>query len=352
MSVITKWWKAITHWEAWPFKLLYAPLAPLWVFYMMRARGLWFFSSSNPKITFGGMDGESKSEIYALMRKEWYPKTIYVEPGDAMAEILNRMQHADIFFPCVVKPDVACQGILFRIIHDETSLMQYNAGIPATYIIQEWVNYPMEVSVYHIRHPKEKQGIVTGFLHKIPLRVTGDGVSSLEQLVLRHPKAQKKVEELQLKHAGAWHDVIAEGKSFSLSHAGNHNRGAQFVDLKQHIDAQLTSLFDAISLEVGDFFYGRYDIMCNSVEDLKQGKNFTILEYNGCGAEPNHFYDTGYTLLGAYREILKHWKWLYRISQFNAKNGHPAWSFQKGRKFIRETMAHYARLRMADAKIP
>ncbi len=58
----------------------------------------------------------------------------------------------------------------------------------------------------------------------------------------------------------------------------------------------IVNILDEISHSINDFFYGRYDIMCNSLEELKQGKNFVILEYNGCGAEPNHFYDTGYTL--------------------------------------------------------
>ena len=79
--------------------------------------------------------------------------------------------------------------------------------------------------------------------------------------------------------------------------------------------------------------------------------NFIILEYNGCGAEPNHFYDTGYTLMGAYREILKHWKWLYKISAHNAKHGAPVWSFTKGIKFIRKTVDHYRILREADNKL-
>ena len=84
-------------------------------------------------------------------------------------------------------------------------------------------------------------------------------------------------------------------KNICLSYAANHNRGAHFVDLKEQIDENLVAIFDKISHRINDFFYGRYDIMCNNVEDLKKGKNFTILEYNGCGAEPNHFYDTGYT---------------------------------------------------------
>ena len=91
--------------------------------------------------------------------------------------------------------------------------------------------------------------------------------------------------------------------------------------------------------------------MCSNVEDLKNGKNFTILEYNGCGAEPNHFYDTGYTLLGAYKEILKHWNALYKICKYNTEQGIKPWPFKKGRKFLAQIKAHFKIMREADARI-
>ncbi len=346
-----KWWKRLTNWESWPFKLLYAPLVPFWIGYMLRSRSVWFFTPSNPKITFGGMDGESKSEIYELMRKEWYPKTIYIEPGESLDAIQNRMRSSEISFPFVVKPDVACQGILFRKIDHVQQLSDYHAASPARYLIQELVVYPMEVSVFHIRHPKSSKGMVTGFLHKIPMQILGDGMHTIRQLIEQHPKASKRMDEMKSKHEIHWNKVLSKGEVYMLSHAGNHNRGARFVDLKDEIDEELTSIFDRISNEVGDFYYGRYDIMCQSVADLKQGKNFTILEYNGCGAEPNHFYDTGYTLLGAYREILKHWKWLYIISSYNAKHGTPYWSYTTGKSFMKKIAEHYKILRDADVKL-
>ena len=70
----------ITNWEAWPFKLLYAPITPVWGWYMLRSGSVWFFTPSNPKITFGGMDGEPKKEMYDLLPKKLYPATFNVLP--------------------------------------------------------------------------------------------------------------------------------------------------------------------------------------------------------------------------------------------------------------------------------
>lgn len=342
----------IKNWEAWPFELLYAPIAPFWLYYMLRSRAVWFFTPSNPKITFGGMEGEGKKEMYALLPNHYYPTTVFIQPAIELQEVLSKILEAGIQFPFVVKPDVASQGVLFRKIDDESQLAQYHKSMRWEYIVQSLVVYQMEMSAFYIRHPNEKTGRVTGFLHKVPMQVIGDGVSSLEQLVVMHPKAGKRIEEVKAKHAGNWHRVLAVGEKYMLSYAGNHNRGASFIDLKAHIDDRLVQLLDEISLGINDFFYGRYDIMANSVEDLKQGKNFAILEYNGCGAEPNHFYDTGYTLLGAYREILKHWRYLYQISAYNAKQGIKPWPYKKGKKFLADARKLFWEMKALDEQLP
>lgn len=297
------------------------------------------------------MDGEPKKEMYDLLPAHLYPPTFNVLPSSPFQNVKDQIDQKNIVYPLVVKPEVGCAGVLFRKIDDESELLAYHNKVPVEYIVQQLVLYPMEVSVFYIRHPKHKTGSVTGFLHKIPLNVNGNGFNTLEQLVLLHPKASKRVGELHSKHKENWHKVIAGGQKYMLSHAANHNRGAHFIDLKEHIDARLVSVFDSISLQINDFFYGRYDILCNSIEDLKAGKNYSILEYNGCGAEPNHIYDTGYSLGEAYTEILKHWAALYEISRYNRALGIEPWPLMRGLRFRQSTKKHYRILSAADSKI-
>ena len=341
----------ITHWEDWPFKLIYAPITPVWLWYIIRSGKVWFFTPSNPKLTFGGMEGEPKKEMYALLPKELYPTSFNVQPGQDFKEILLQLHQSAMEFPLIVKPEIGGQGILLRKIESEEDLQHYHSHVPFEYIVQRMVLYPMEVSIFYIRHPGGEKGIITGFLHKIPLQVCGDGQHTLQQLVKQHPKGSKRTGELFSRHKESWNKVLASGEKYVLCHAANHNRGAHFIDLKDHIDEKLVAIFDKISHEIDDFFYGRYDIMCNSVEDLKMGRNYSILEYNGCGAEPNHFYDTGYTLLGAYREILRHWKALFTISKYNRRKGVKPWPLLKGRKFLNETKRLYRLMKVVDADL-
>jgi len=323
----------------------------VWLWYAFKSRAIWFFTPCNPKLTFGGMEGEPKKEMYNLLPPEFYPTTFNVLPSENFTLVKQKLHDYSITYPLIVKPEIGDQGILFRKIDDEAELQLYHTKVPVEYIIQQMVNYPMEVSVFYIRHPNESKGRVTGFLHKIPLHVIGNGFDTLEQLVLVHPKAARRKAEVKSKHKENWGMVISAGKKYNLSYAANHNRGANFIDLKHEIDQQLVDVFDNISLRIGDFFYGRYDIMCNSIDDLKRGENFKILEFNGCGAEPNHFYDTGYTLGGAYREILLHWKALHEISEYNRSTGIEPWPYKKGKEYLIRTTRHFRLMREADETI-
>ncbi|MGN6247696.1 MAG: hypothetical protein ACTHNG_05035 [Ginsengibacter sp.] len=348
---MTRFIKKITNWEQWPFSILYAPVAPAWLWYMMRSGAVWFFTPSNPKLTFGGLDGEPKKEMHDLLPPEFCPDYFNVEPSENFSSVLDKLKNSGISFPLIVKPEIGGKGILFRKIEDEEQLKEYHTKIPVEYFIQEFINYPMEVSLFYYRYPNKKKGNITGFLQKVPMRVTGDGVHNLGELLLKNVKTKKRLAELKKKHEINFNKVIPAGEIYHLSHAGNHNRGADFFDLSKEINDDLVRLLDNISHRINDFFYGRYDIMCNSIEELKQGKNFVILEYNGCGAEPNHFYDTGYTLIGAWKEILKHWKVLFEISRYNHQQGVSYWPLKKGMRFRRQTKKYYKLINKADKEI-
>ena len=101
------------------------------------------------------------------------------------------------------------------------------------------------------------------------------------------------------------------GEIYILSYALNLSRGGKLVSLAHEKDDRLLKVFDELSHYTKYFYYGRYDIKCSSIEDLKEGKNFSILEYNGSGAEPHHAYGNGNTLWQAHKIFLHHWKILY-----------------------------------------
>lgn len=338
----------LTNWELWNFYLLYFPISFAWFWYCLRSRSLWFFSSSNPTITFGGFEGEGKKEMYDQLPPHLVPRTIYIMHDWPYEEVKKRVQEAGFMFPFIVKPDVGMKGVLFRKIESEEQLIRYHERMPVEYIVQDLVELPVEVSVFYYRYPDQAVGTVSGFIHKELLHVVGDGQSTLKQLVEEHPRAKHRMEEMEHRHGHRFARVIPEGEIFYLSYAGNHNRGAHFTNLHQEIDASLLRVFDELSHYTDKFYYGRYDIKTTSVEDLKAGKNFLILEFNGCGAEPNHIYDCGMSIWQAYGVILQHWKVLFRISRYNHQHGTPYWSFRKGWNYLRNSKKHFRMLEKYD----
>ena len=104
----------LTNWELWPAAALYAPLAPFWAWYALRARSFWFFTPSNPTIPFGGYEGETKTGVYAQLPTDCYPRTILAKPSEDFEALKKRIAEAGFTYPFVVKPDVGRKGLLFR----------------------------------------------------------------------------------------------------------------------------------------------------------------------------------------------------------------------------------------------
>ncbi|MEP7372551.1 MAG: hypothetical protein ABI675_04130 [Chitinophagaceae bacterium] len=340
--------KRLVSWELWNFYVLYAPISPVWFWYCLRSRSMWFFSSSNPTITFGGFEGEGKKEMYDQLPPHLVPRTIYIMHDLPYEEVKRKITEAGFEYPFIVKPDVGMKGILFRKIETEDQLIKYHERIPVEYIVQDLIELPVEVSVFYYRYPDQQKGTVSGFIDKELLHVKGNGSFNLKELIERHPRAKFRMEEMEHRHGHRFERVIPEGEIFFLSYAGNHNRGAHFTNLHKEIDENLHKVFDELSHYTDKFFYGRYDIKTTSIEDLKQGKNFLILEFNGCGAEPNHIYDCGMSLWKAYGVLLTHWRALYRISRHNHKNGVPYWSFKRGWDFLKKSSEHFKMLEKYD----
>jgi hypothetical protein len=340
------------NWEKWHYHLTYIPLYPAWIWYCLRSGSWWFFTASNPTLTFGGFEGESKKEMYEQLPQGSYPKSIYISPSMPFSDVEEKMKNHDFVYPLVVKPDIGMMGFLFRKIDSAEQLKSYHVKIPVDYIIQELVNYPLEISVFYYRFPGEEKGTITGFLKKELLEVTGDGKSTLGELMLQLlSRPSFKINEWRIKHAASLPDIIPAGEVFRISWVANLSRGGKLIHLTDQKDDALLKVFDELSHYTKHFYYGRYDIKCESIDELKKGKKFSILEFNGSGAEPHHVYGSGNNLFQAYTIILHHWKMLYKISKANNKRGIGYWNFNDGLKFLKAAKKHFALLRRLDTII-
>lgn len=336
--------KRLFNWERWSYDMIYAPIGIFWIYYALRARAFWFFTPVNPTLKFAGFEGGSKWEMYLQLPKRILPLTLYGDHTQPFPFLWKKVQESGLSFPFVVKPDSGMQGAMFVVIQNENELKSYHTRIGEPYIIQAFIQYPHEFSVFYIRYPGETKGKITGLVTKAFLSVVGDGQRTLEQLCAAHPLAKDRMHELEGKHRKAWGKILNPGTPYTLNHAGNHRHGATFINLQGEIDEPLHRVFDQISHEANQLYFGRYDLKCSSLEDLKAGKNIEVLEYNGAGAVTIHMFDCGMSYLRALKEIVIHWEHLYRIGQINNQAGIRYWSFWEGYRFMQQTKKNFQRL--------
>ena len=283
--------------------------------------------------------------MYDLLPQKYFPKTIYIGPSHPFQQVLEDVQNASFSYPFIVKPDVGMEGILFRKIDNRQHLETYHCNMPVDYMIQDFIDYPLEIGLFYYRHPQNNSGVISAlFSKKFPL-ITGDGFSTIKEILNRD--APGITEELLKLDPSELSKVLEKGETINLSFIGNRYHGATFHDLSEYIDEELLQLFDKISHSTR-FYYGRYDIKCSCIEELKKGNNFSILEFNGAGSIPNHIYTGKYSIWQAYKEIGKHWKILYQISAFNRRKGVPVWGLLKGAHYLHNAKKHFRYLKKCD----
>jgi hypothetical protein len=310
----------IKHFEFWNTHLFHLPIYLYWLFLSCKARSLFFFSAANPGIETGGMIGESKYRILKKIDPHYLPKTIFYSSAPAQTKLLADIEKEGISFPFVVKPDIGQGGWLIQMIHDKHELDLFLAKIKMPFMVQEYIDYEIELGLLYYRFPGSKNGRISSVAVKELLSVTGDGTSTLLQLVEKHERAKGQLPKLSRNKRIELNRIPEKGEKIKLSFVGNHSYGTMFLNANHLVDEQLALIFDKLCLGIDGFYFGRFDLRCKSIADLKAG-DFKILELNGAGSEPLHIFDPAEKIAKAYRSAFEHWRIIYTISELNRKAG-------------------------------
>lgn len=336
-TIKTRW----SHWEFWPFWFFYFPIFFYYGWLALRERSFFFFTASNPSIEFGGMMGEKKSEIFALLPSKYFPDTFLIE-GNDKGKLIDSA--GKVGYPLIVKPDIGERGIKVELIENEKDLIRYSNSMTEDFLVQRFVDYPIEFGIFYLRHPDEESGKVTSIVLKDFMKVVGDGKHSVIDLLSKNDRANLQVDVSDRRFTDILNLVPKSGEEFIIEPIGNHCRGTKFLNANEFIDEELHGAIDKLAKSIPEFYFGRFDIRCKSLDDLKNLNHFKILELNGAGAEPGHIYQPGYSLAKAYKEVRWHLNQLALISRANKRRGHQYWSFPKGVKKLLDIRAYNRRL--------
>ena len=328
-------WIRLFHWEYWNFHVIYIPIYPIFLFLCLRARSFFFFSASNPTIRNGGFLGESKKDIYELVPPGIQPRTLFFSRGSRQEWVIEKLKLAGFHFPLIGKPDMGGKGRGIKKLDDESDVKKYTAASGTDFHIQEFISFEKEYGIFYYRYPGQKKGRISGIVRKEFLRVTGDGRRNILDLLKSNPRAILQLHFLEKQEPEMLQRVLRENEIFTVVPYGNHARGALFIDDSSTINPELEEAMDGICKQIPDFYFGRLDIRYESRELLEAGKSFYIVEVNGAGSEPTHIYDPRHSVFFAWKEIIRHWIILFKISRANHRLGYPYLGFSEGRQMFK-----------------
>src|SRR5258708_34374610 len=112
----------------------------------------------------------------------------------------------------------------------------------------------------------------------------------MEELLKKDKRFVLQLPFLKKSYDKKLETILLKDEEYLLVPYGNHARGAKFIDISNLIDKQLTDTMDGVCKEIPYFYFGRMDIKYNTWEELKEGKNFSIIEVNDAGSETTHIY--------------------------------------------------------------
>lgn len=324
-EVRRRWAGAIRRrlqWEFWPTWMAYLPLVPYLLYLAARHRSLLVFMAANPGIATGGLVGESKSEILEQLAHcpdavpvfTVVPVTLGPDARlEAAKDFLLRQQ---LTYPVVLKPDVGERGKGVAIIRDEQALRSYLNMAAGPVILQKYVP-GHEFGVFYYRIPGQAHGRILSITEKAFPQVTGDGQSTVENLILADDRAVCIAPTYARLCRTPMDYIPAAGERIPLVEIGSHCRGTIFLDARHLNNPALEQRIDEIAHAHSGFYIGRFDVRAESREAFTAGRTIQVMELNGVGGEAAHIYDPAVPIVDKYRSLATQWRLAFEIGSRN-----------------------------------
>ncbi len=320
-------WKKYLYYEFWPGWMLYGPVALYYIWLGIKYRSLLYPSAVNPGIESGGLIGESKAQIFDLMKADALGMLKYRYVADTLTQsqkitvVKEFLNQEKLGYPFILKPDCGQRGSGVKLIHHEKDMIDYICNAEYPFIVQEYSSYKNEIGLFYIKDPDTGKSSLFSITHKIFPEIVGDGVSTLGELILADPRARIMAQTYLTRFETRMEEVLPQGERLRLVESGNHAQGTIFEDGQKFKDKDLLAVTRSIVRNIKGFQVGRLDIRYKTMKDLKAGKNFHIIEVNGAGSEATHIYDKDITLIQAYKTLFRQWEIMFALGKSNVEKG-------------------------------
>ena len=181
-----------------------------------------------------------------------------------------------------------------------------------------------EYGVFWVRAPGREHGRIVSITRKALPSVVGDGVRTVAQLVLAHPRAVCFAPLLLHNLGRRAREIPAAGERVQVGELGTHSRGALFRDACDCRTAALERTIAELAAAQEGFHFGRFDIRVASEAALRRGEGLQVLELNALGAEMTHIWDPRLGLRNGWRTLRWQWQLAFHFGHRNRRAGAPS----------------------------
>ena len=323
--------QSLSFFEFWPAWVMYLPVATQWVALALRHRSLTLPFLANPDLTLSGMTGVGKSELMAqatgLCKEAILPwevfKTDNSAPQQQAENWIASLAQQGIMLPFVCKPDIGCRGFGVKLVKDAEQLARNIAVYPedTSLVCQKLASWEPEVGIFYVKDHVTGKGDIVSMTSKFLPRVTGDGVSTLGELIENDSRAGQLRHQYYERHKQAWDNVPEKGEHVQLVFSASHSKGSIFRDACEYITPELKQAVVAIMDDLPNFYYGRLDVKYADLESLQKGETLEIVEINAASSESTHIWDRNTSFMTAIKTLLWQYRTLFNLGAFHRKNG-------------------------------
>lgn len=298
------------------YQTIYLSLLPdlAWLFLRNWISPMAIFSV-NPRLAWGGSGFDAKYERYRILAASPIAiPTVLIDARTTFDQAAFRglMEAHRIALPLIAKPN---RGHLSHGVRKLTAMAEvlglFGRERKSDYLLQPFIDYPHEFSVFYGRIPGE-QGRILDLTERVLPHVEGDGLSSVAELIARRRWPPEVRRAIEAAYQGRLDECPRPGDSLSLVVAGGRPEGAQFVHRPELVTQALEHLLDVVATRA-DFHFGKFDIKVRNPEALAEGREVKLLEVNGCTAQLTSIFDEKFTFWSARRAVARQARFLVAV---------------------------------------
>lgn len=303
------------RWEYRNIHLLLAPVYLRMVIWCIRHRVSPFgLLKADYALDHGGATFASKYAIQmAFPQKRFPPTELLADADDPARKHRQIVEFGERYgFPVILKPDQGRVGLGVTLIHGPDQVAPFLAAVNADYIVQQYVDVPLEFGVFYVR--KHGTAAVFSINSKEFPAVTGDGALSVLSLLC----ADKRLAGFEsLFNRSRFEYVPAAGETFRLSVVGSHTLGCVFRDATHLRTEALVSAIDRV-VGIPGFNYGRLDVRTPGIDAFQAG-DFSVIEVNGVESLATNAFDPDYSYWQGLGWFMEQFRLLVEIAAENRK---------------------------------